>query len=121
NQEAAEVSVTNLLPFNTNFRCPLCRQTANALIPLFDYNDYSNIEDNKQNLTPIERLHQSMLNPLRPKLKRNSDESCLLAFLSGLAAKCVSTEQLSADIPMILPNHQSMKQRAAEFDCGTLR
>ncbi|CAF3607859.1 unnamed protein product, partial [Rotaria sp. Silwood2] len=21
---------------------------------------------------------------------------------------------------MILPNHQSMKQRAAEFDCGTL-
>ncbi|CAF1000100.1 unnamed protein product [Rotaria sordida] len=121
NQEAAEVSVNNLLPPNTNFRCPLCRQTANALIPLFDYNDYLNIEDNKQNLTSIERLHQSMINPLRPNLKRSSDESCLLAFLSGLAAKCVSTEQLSANIPMVLPNHQSMKQRAAEFDCGTLR
>ncbi|CAF3403343.1 unnamed protein product [Rotaria sp. Silwood1] len=121
NQEAAEVSVNNLLPPNTNFRCPLCRQTANALIPLFDYNDYVNIEENKQNVTSFERLHQSMLNPLRPKLKRSSDESCLLAFLSGLAAKCVSIEQLSADIPMSLPHHQSMKQRAAEFDCGTLR
>ena len=44
-----------------------------------------------------------------------------MAFLSGLAAKCVSNESLSPDHPVTLPNHQSMKQRAAEFDCGTLR
>jgi hypothetical protein len=58
----------NVLPANTNFRCPLCRQSANALIPLFDYNDYSDLQDNKQGLTPIERLHQLMMNPSRPKL-----------------------------------------------------
>ncbi|CAF1683274.1 unnamed protein product [Rotaria magnacalcarata] len=121
NQEASEVSINNLLPSNTNFRCPLCRQTANALIPLFDGNDYLNIQDNKQNLSLIERLHQAMMNPSRPKLKRSSDDSCLLAFLSGLAAKCALTEQLSPNIPILIPNHQSMKQRAAEFDCGTLR
>jgi len=53
---------------NTNFRCPLCRQSANALIPLFDYNDYSNIQHPKQDLTSFEQLHQSMINPKRPEL-----------------------------------------------------
>ncbi|CAF0827696.1 unnamed protein product [Adineta steineri] len=121
NQESVEQPFNNVLPSNTNFRCPLCRQSANTLIPLFDHNDYLNTQINPIDLTPIERLHQSMINPIRPKLKRVFDDRCLLAFLSGLAAKCVSNEQLSPDNPISLPNHQSMKQRAAEFDCGTLR
>ena len=78
-----------------------------------------------------------MINPSRTKLvrkiqmkikylliyvqKRTTDESCLLAFLSGLATQCTTTEQLTADSSISLNNHQAMKQRAAEFDCGTLR
>jgi hypothetical protein len=46
---------------------------------------------------------------------------CLLAFLTSLAAKCATNDQLFPDLPIELPKHNSMKQRAAEFDCGTLR
>jgi len=53
---------------NISFRCPLCRQPANAIIPLFDYNDYSIIQHIQQDLTPFEHLHQSMRNPKRPEL-----------------------------------------------------
>ncbi|UJR15883.1 hypothetical protein I4U23_002808 [Adineta vaga] len=121
NQSTIEISSNTSLPANINFRCPLCRQSANTLIPLFDHSDYSFAQNSQQNSLPIERLHQSMINPARPKLTRVPDEKCLLAFLSGLATKCISIERLSPNLPMALPNHQSMKQRAAEFDCGTLR
>jgi hypothetical protein len=121
NQESAIVSIHNILPLNINFRCPLCRQLANALIPLFDYNDYTNIQYTKQDLIPIERLHQFMIDPKRPELKRATDQSCLVTFLQGLETRCTSNEQLSPNIPMSIPNHQSTKQRTAEFDCGTLR
>jgi hypothetical protein len=53
---------------NISFRCPLCRQSANAIIPLFDYNDYSIIQDIQQDSTPFKRLYQSMKNPKRPEL-----------------------------------------------------
>jgi hypothetical protein len=65
----------NVLPSNTNFRCPLCRQSADTLIPLFDYNDYLIIQDNKESLKPIERLHQSMMRPSRPKLVRKNKKT----------------------------------------------
>ncbi|CAF0813761.1 unnamed protein product [Adineta ricciae] len=121
NQGAAETILNAILPATVNFRCPLCRQSANTLILLFDHTDYSITHNHQQIASPVERLHQSMVNPSRPKLTRVADERCLLAFLSGLAAKCISFDQLSPDRPLLLPNHQSTKQRAAEFDCGTLR
>jgi hypothetical protein len=62
-----------------------------------------------------------MINPKRPQLKRSSDQNCLLAFLQGLESRCMSVEQLPPNIPMSLPNHEAIKQRSAEFNCGTLR
>lgn len=118
---AASVSIHNLLPRKIVFRCPLCRQTANALIPLFDYNDYSTYQNLQQELEPIHRLHQAMANPKRSQLKRNDDQSCLYAFLQGLESRCIPLGRYTPNNPVALKNHQSMKQRSADFNCGTLR
>jgi hypothetical protein len=87
-----------ILPPNTNFRCPLCRQSANTLIPLFDFHDYSILPSNEHGLSSIERLHRSMMNPARPKLVRLPSLECRRRSTRDfLETRC--GQHVSTDVP----------------------